>query len=71
MNGDPSLTQPEGIIRYLALGSAGAVFQESNNRVIKTPLKHDVTGCSQQMIETILHIESISELCIGREKLIY
>ncbi|GIK07672.1 hypothetical protein Aspvir_003338 [Aspergillus viridinutans] len=71
MDDDPSLIQPEGTIRYIALGSAGAVFQDSSDRVIKTPLKHDVTGCSQQVIETVQHIESISELCISREKLIY
>lgn len=71
VNGDPSLVQPEGIIRYIALDSAGAVFQVSSDRVIKTPLKHDVTGCSQHVIETVQHIEFISELCMNREKLIY
>lgn len=38
MNRDPSLVQPEGSIRYIALGSAGAVFLVSSDRVIKTPL---------------------------------
>lgn len=71
MDSDPSLIQPEGIIRFIALGSAGAVFQDHTDRVLKTPLKHDVTGCSQQVIETVQHIESISELCMSREKLIY
>lgn len=71
MNGDPLLIQPEGTVRYIALGSAGAIFQVNNGEVIKTPLKHNVEGCSQHVIESVQHIESISQLCISREKLIY
>ncbi|EAS34712.3 TKL protein kinase [Coccidioides immitis RS] len=62
MNGDPLLIQPERALGFIALGSAGAIFQDSNGQVIKTTLKHDVKGCSKQ---------SISELCIDREKSIY
>lgn len=71
MNGDPLLIQPEGTVRYIALGSAGAIFLDNNGRVIKTPLKHDIEGCTQHVIESVQHIESISQLCINREKLIY
>ena len=71
MNGDPLLIQPEGTVCYIALGSAGAVFQDGDNQVIKTPLKHDVKGCSQRVVETVQHMESISEMSISREKLIY
>ncbi|TPX26941.1 hypothetical protein DIZ76_012405 [Coccidioides immitis] len=51
MNGDPLLIQPEGALGFIALGSAGAIFQDSNGQVIKTTLKHDVKGCSKQVIE--------------------
>lgn len=71
MNGDPLLIQPQGTVCYIALGSAGAIFQDGDSQVVKTPLKHDVKGCSQQVIETVQHIESISEMCISREKVIY
>ena len=71
MNGDPLLIQPKGTVCYIALGSAGAVFQDGESQVVKTPLKHDVKGCSQGVIETVQHIESISGISISREKLIY
>ncbi|RAH73521.1 kinase-like protein [Aspergillus aculeatinus CBS 121060] len=71
MNGDPLLIQPEGTVSFIALGSAGAVFQDSDGQVIKTALKHDTQGCEEHVVEHVQHIESISELCIGREKLIY
>ncbi|EEP81112.1 predicted protein [Uncinocarpus reesii 1704] len=71
MNGSPLLIQPEGAVNFIALGSAGAVFEDSNGQVVKTALKHDVKGCSQQVIEHTRHIESISEICIEREKSIY
>ncbi|PYI37004.1 kinase-like protein [Aspergillus indologenus CBS 114.80] len=71
MNGDPLLIQPEGTVSFIALGSAGAVFRDSNGQVIKTTLKHDTRGCEAHVIEHVQHIESISELCIDREKLIY
>ncbi|KAL4934734.1 kinase-like domain-containing protein [Aspergillus oleicola] len=71
MDGDPLLIQPEGAIGFIALGSAGAIFQDSKGQVIKTTLKHDVKGCSRQVIEHVRHIESISEICIDREKTIY
>lgn len=71
MDDYPSLIQPEDTLRYIALGSAGAIFQDSSHQAIKTPIKHDVAGCSQQTIKNVQHRESISELCISREKLIY
>lgn len=52
-------------------GSAGAIFQDSNGQVLNTTLKHNPDGCSQHVIEHTQHIESISELCIDREKFIY
>lgn len=68
----PVLIQLEDNIRFIALGSAGVVFQENNDRVIKTPVKHDVSGCSsQEVIKQAQHIESFSEECTCREKLIY
>lgn len=71
MDGYPSLIQLEDTIRYIAIGSAGAIFQDSSDRVIKAPLKHDIAGCSQQAIKNVKHRELISEICISREKLIY
>lgn len=71
MEKDPVLVQPEGAIRFIALGSAGAVFQASNHQVLKTSIKLDVTGRSQQVVEHAEHQENYSELCINREKLIY
>ncbi|KAF9883542.1 hypothetical protein FE257_003375 [Aspergillus nanangensis] len=71
MNGEPLLIQPEGVVSFIALGSAGAVFEDSNGQVIKTTLKHDIKGCEKHVIEHVQHIESISELCLDREKLIY
>ncbi|KAJ0414209.1 kinase-like protein [Aspergillus carlsbadensis] len=70
MNGDPLLIQPEGA-RFIALGSAGAIFLETNGTVIKTAIKHDVRGCSEHVIEHTRYLESISEQCIDREKAIY
>ncbi|PGG99166.1 hypothetical protein AJ79_08658 [Helicocarpus griseus UAMH5409] len=46
-------------------------YRDSNRQVIKTTLKHNTKGCSQHVIEHVQHIESISELCIDREKFIY
>jgi serine/threonine protein kinase len=73
MNGDPVLVNPEDTVCYIALGSAGAVFQDGNNQdeVVKAPLKHDLKGCSHQVVESVRNRESYSELCISREKLIY
>ncbi|KAJ5112873.1 hypothetical protein N7456_001407 [Penicillium angulare] len=39
--------------------------------VIKAPIKHNTTGCSQKVIESAKNREEYSETCIDREKLIY
>lgn len=73
MDGDPVLIKPTGTNGYIALGSAGAVFLDNSNRdrVVKAPLKHDVKGCSHEIVESVRNRESFSEQCINREKLIY
>lgn len=73
MNGEPVLITPEGVACFLALGSAGAVFQDDSNqdRVVKAPLKYNVKGCSQQVVDSVKNRESYSELCLSREKLVY
>lgn len=73
MDGHPVLINPTGAKGYIALGSAGAIFQDDSNRdqVVKAPLKHDVKGCSHEIVESVRNRESFSELCIDREKLIY
>ncbi|KAJ5585118.1 uncharacterized protein N7459_004918 [Penicillium hispanicum] len=60
-------------IWFAALGAADLVEArtESSGQIIKVPLSHNIQGCSQETIEHTQHIESISELCISREKLIY
>lgn len=68
-----SLDQRIRGIDFIALGSAGVVWQGGSNpdQVVKAPLKHDVKGCSQETIKSSKHHEYFSELCIGREKLVY
>lgn len=56
--------------RFIALGAAGAVFEDDNG-VVKTPITHDFTGCAEPTITNMQHIQYISNLCIVREKLIY
>ncbi|KAJ5783774.1 uncharacterized protein N7518_009451 [Penicillium psychrosexuale] len=69
MSGYPVLQVPAGA-RFIAVGAAGAVFEDSNG-VIKIPITHNLTGCSESTIKTMQHISYISDLCITREKLIY
>jgi serine/threonine protein kinase len=73
MDGTPLLIRPEDTEDFIALGSAGVVWQGCSNpdQVIKAPLKHDVKGCSQEAIKSAKHDEHFSELCLGREKLVY
>lgn len=37
----------------------------------KFPLKHDLTGCSEEVVDSISEDELFSAMCINREKLIY
>lgn len=73
MDGHPVLISPTGTNGYIALGSTGAVFldESSQDQVVKAPLRHDVEGCSREIVESVRNRESYSELCINREKLIY
>lgn len=74
MEGHPVILKPEGaLLPMIALGGAGCIYQDSHNRdqVIKAPLKHNIQGCSQQVIESVRDREDFSEQCINREKLIY
>lgn len=57
--------------RFLALGAAGAVFENGNGRVSKIPITHDFAGCDEEAIKNMSHIEWISDLGITREKIIY
>ncbi|KAJ5362156.1 hypothetical protein N7541_003000 [Penicillium brevicompactum] len=66
----PTLVLPTGA-RFIALGAAGAVFQDGNGIVNKIPIVHDLTGCDEAVITHIHHQEYISDVCITREKLIY
>lgn len=71
MEGHPIILGPEGtLLPIVALGGAGGIHQDSNipEQVIKPPLKHNVQGCNQRVIETIKSSEEFSELCINREK---
>lgn len=74
MEGHPIILRPEGtLLPMVALGGAGGIHRDSNalEQVIKAPLKHNIEGCSQQVVETVESSEEFSELCINREKLIY
>lgn len=73
MDGTPLLIRPDDTEEFIALGSAGVVWQGRSNpdEVLKAPLKHDVNGCSQEAIECAKHDEHFSSLCIAREKLVY
>lgn len=64
MDGDPVLVNPEDTVCFIALGSAGAVFQDYNNQdeVLKVPLKHVLEGCSEQVAESVRNKESFSKL---------
>lgn len=74
MEGQPVILSPEGtILPMIALGGVGGIHQNSNapEQVIKTPLKHNVQGCTQEVIGMVESTEEFSNLCINREKLIY
>lgn len=73
MDGYPVLLNPEGTSRPIAFGSAGTICQVScyPGEVVKAPLKHNVKGCSEDVIKSVQNEEYFSELCISREKLIY
>ena len=73
MEGHPVILRPEGtILPMIALGGAGGIHQDSNapEQVI-TPLKHNVQGCTQEVIGMVESTEEFSNLCINRENLIY
>lgn len=63
----------DGTEDFIALGSSGAPWQDENNqdRVVKPPLKLDVSGCSADEIRSASYREFCSELSISREKRIY
>ena len=73
MNGYPVMLRPEGGSRIIEFGTTGIVCQNACNpsQVIKGPLRHNLDGCSADVIETTLYHEKHAEMCIEREKTIY
>lgn len=71
MNGYPVLLNPEGTSRPIAFGSAGIICHVRDGEVVKAPLKHNVKGCSEDVVKSIQNEEDFSEVCINREKLVY
>ncbi|KAJ5110875.1 hypothetical protein N7532_001410 [Penicillium argentinense] len=73
MNGYPVMLRPKGGSRIIEFGTTGIICQSGCNpsQVIKGPLKHNLDGCSADVIETTLYLEKHAELCIEREKTIY
>lgn len=72
-HGHPILRRPDASSRIIALGSIGVICQHScrEGEVIKAPLKHDLQGCNDEVIQYTLDEEEFSRLCFEREKHIY
>ena len=68
MEGHPVILSPEDtILPMVTLGGAGGIHQDSNTpkQVIKASLKHNVQGCTQEVIEMVESTEEFSNLCPG------
>lgn len=70
----PIIIYPAGVRRpMVAFGSSGIVCRDSCNdtEVLKSPLRHDLSRCSEETILSMQEEESFSSMTIEREKLIY
>lgn len=69
----PVILRPEGGSRIIAIGTTGIICQNAclPNQVIKAPLRHDIRGCDEGVIKTILHDEKYAMACFERERTIY
>ncbi|KAJ6003783.1 hypothetical protein N7540_011206 [Penicillium herquei] len=69
----PVILRPEGGSSIIALGTTGIICQNAclPNQVIKAPLRHDISGCDEEIIKTILHDEKYALACFEREQAIY
>ncbi|OOF98229.1 hypothetical protein ASPCADRAFT_395030 [Aspergillus carbonarius ITEM 5010] len=57
----------------VAFGSSGIICRDSGNdtKVLKSPLRHDLSKCSEDTIKSMREAESFSLACIDREKVIF
>jgi serine/threonine protein kinase len=69
----PVILRPEGGSRIIAIGTTGIICQNAclPDQVIKAPLRHDICGCDEDVIKTILHDEEYAMSCFERERTIY
>ncbi|KAE8386916.1 kinase-like domain-containing protein [Aspergillus alliaceus] len=70
----PVILYPEGVRRpMVAFGSSGIIFRDACNdaEVLKSPLRHDLSRCSESTVISMKEEESFSSVCIEREKSIY
>lgn len=70
----PIIIYPAGAQRpMVAFGSSGIICRDSSNdtEVLKSPLRHDLSRCSEETILSMQEEESFSAMSIEREKLIY
>ncbi|KAB8266127.1 hypothetical protein BDV32DRAFT_156208 [Aspergillus pseudonomiae] len=70
----PIILYPEGVQRpMVAFGSSGLVCRDSRNdaEVLKSPLRYNLSRCSESTVIFIKEEESFSSACIEREKFIY
>ncbi|PLN79474.1 protein kinase-like protein [Aspergillus taichungensis] len=70
----PIIIYPAGVRRpMVAFGSSGIVCRDSCNdtEVLKSPLRHDLSKCSEETVLSMQEEESFSLMSIEREKCIY
>ncbi|RAH67132.1 protein kinase family protein [Aspergillus aculeatinus CBS 121060] len=70
----PVIIYPEGVQRpMVAFGSSGIIFRDSCNdtEVLKCPLRHDLSKCSEETALSMREEEAFSSMSIEREMLIY
>ncbi|PWY90267.1 kinase-like protein [Aspergillus sclerotioniger CBS 115572] len=70
----PIIIYPAGVRRpMVAFGSSGIICRDSYNdtEVLKSPLRHDLSRCSEETILSMQEEESFSSMSLEREKLIY
>ncbi|GJP87269.1 hypothetical protein AnigIFM60653_001136 [Aspergillus niger] len=70
----PIILYPHGVQRpMVAFGSSGIICRDSCNdaKVLKSPLRHDLSKCSEDTIKSMQEVESFSLACIDREKAIF
>ncbi|KAL4803354.1 kinase-like domain-containing protein [Aspergillus unguis] len=70
----PVILYPPGTRRpMVAFGSAGMICRNSSNdvEVLKSPLRHDLSRCSEDTVMHMKEEEAFSLACIHREKAIF